>query len=173
MIVSSTDRIAQCGKPCPLDQSGINRELRPRHSSRIERIQVLRIGFQLPLLQLFRPLHQFLDPLLSLRVCRMMRLADETVVSVFPGVHRSHAVKLADQHRRQHMIDRKGIIGMLLHDPLKILDCVLVIKVVEAFEGAVGQRITRAEGWVLLLASSLRRILSTRRNTGTQQSEGN
>ena len=102
-----------------------------------------------------------------------MRLADETVVSVFPGVHPSHAVKLADQHRRQHMIDRKGIIGMLLHDPLKILDCVLVIKVVEALEGAVGQRITRAEGWVLLLASSLRRILSTYRNTGTQQSEGN
>jgi len=72
-----------------------------------------------------------------------MNLADKVVASVLAGIHGAHVVKLADQHSAHEVIDCERIVGILVEDSLEILDCVIVIEVVEALKGTIGKRVAQ------------------------------
>ena len=76
----------------PLDQAGVDRKLCPRHSSAIERIDVIRIGPQLLLFQFFGASYQALDPILDGRIGRPRRPSNKAIVGVIPGIHRPSVV---------------------------------------------------------------------------------
>ncbi len=57
----------------------------------------------------------------DLRVGGARSAADEAVVGVVASVHGSGVVEVVHQHRGQQMVDREGIVGMLLHDLLELL----------------------------------------------------
>jgi len=144
MIVTRPDGVAQGGKPCPLDQACVDRELRARDAAAVESVHVLRIRLEFLLFESFGASGQFFDSLLDLRVRGARGAANEAIVGVVPGVHGSGVVEVVDEHRGEQVVDRERIVGMLLDDLLELLRRAVVVHVVETVKGSIGLRIVRS-----------------------------
>ena len=158
MIVTCADCITQRRKPSPLYQSGIGGELSSGHAAGVESVSIVGIGAEALVLKFLRTLNECLDPLLRLRVSRAMSLAHKTVVGILTGIHRPHAVELAHQHSGGYMVHHEGIVRMLLESALKILDGLVVFKIVEVLKATIDERIVGARfGCRLVRCSGLSR----------------
>src|SRR5713101_8021140 len=112
-------RVAQSGKPCPLDEPRVQGELRPSYSSGIEGFDTVGICLELLFFQILGPVHEPLDALLDLWIGGTVYLSDEAVVRILPGIHGAHLVELVHEQRRNQMVAGKNIMRMLLDDLLK------------------------------------------------------
>ena len=133
MIMTRAHRVAQSGKPCPLDQPRVQSELRPSYSSGIKGFDIVGIYLELLFFQILGPVHEPLDALLDLWIGGVVYLSDEAVARILPGVHGPHLVELAHEQRRDQMIAGKNIIRMLLDDLLKLLCRPVIVEIVEVF----------------------------------------
>ena len=73
----------------------------------------------------------------------MVRRIDEAVVSIIPGVERTHAIEFAKQNGGEQVVDGKGIVRILRSNALKVLQSAVVILIVETLKSSAVQRIMR------------------------------
>ena len=140
MVTARSHRIAQSRKPGALDQCSVKRELAAGNAAGIEHIHVIRIARQFRVFQFLGLLHQLLDALFLRGIGGTVRLSDEIVVRVLPGIHRAHAIQFPHLNRREQMIHRKRIVRMTRQDPLEILNRCVIVKVVVVLESGRVQR---------------------------------
>src|ERR1035441_7833487 len=120
---------------------GVESELATRYSARIEHIYILRIARQFGFFQFLSLLDQLLDALFLHRVGRTMRLPDKTVVRVFSGIHRAHAIEFAHLYRREQMVHSKWIIRMTRQNAFEVLNRGVIVEVVIVLEGRLVQSV--------------------------------
>ena len=74
-----------------------------------------------------------------------MGLPDETIICVFAGVERAHAIQFMEKQGVDEMVDGEGIIGVAFDDLLKVGDRLVVLEVVKRVEGFVVERVGRSK----------------------------
>jgi len=141
MVVAGADGATQSGKPGPFHQTGINRELRPGHAAAVQRIHVLRIGFELLFFEYLSPLGQQLDSLFHLWIGGPGSVPDETIIAVVARIHAASLIEIAHENSGQQMIHRERIVGMLFHDLLEFRSGAVILHVVKVIESRVGSGI--------------------------------
>lgn len=143
VIVARAHGVAQGGKPSPLHQARIHRELGASNAPAVESVHVLRILFEFLLFEILGAAGQLLDAVLDLDVGGAGGAANEAVIGVVAGVHGSSIVEVVHENDGQQMVDGEGIVGMLVEDFLELLGRAIVSHVIEIVEGGLSLGIVR------------------------------
>ena len=84
-----------------------------------------------------------------------MGCGNKRVVSVFACVQGSHAIEFAEENRSQQVVDGEWVVRVPLQHLVELLNCAVVVKIVEMVESCEVQRIIRAAGQHIGRASGL------------------
>ena len=72
-----------------------------------------------------------------------MCLSHETIICIFAGIERAHAIQFVEKQRVDEVVDGEGIIGVPFDDLLKVGDRLVVLEAVKGVEGFVIERVGR------------------------------